>query len=409
MPGEGATRRLAAMLSGEHSPVLAEWLRVVRERGWAVPPELLPALADLARGRTELRQAVAAAAGARGGWLAGLNPDWGFLADDEPDDDAWLHGTQTQRRRWLKNKRSTDPAAAREALEAAWSKEPTSSKAELLKLLKDGLSDADEEFLERALDERAADVRRVAATVLAGLPGSRYGERMARRVLACLAARKRPLRRGVLEVTLPEECDESMRRDGIDPRPPRGETAVGERAWWLAQLLSAAPLTALTEGLGKSPAELLGLEVEGYDPDLLHAALANATVREQDAGWALALLRIDPAAGHRTADLIAVLPAQEWAATVSGVRDTVDPADIVGRLPQPWPANLATMLLDVLRAATPDRSWARLASIVGRSVPPETLAHVIVDEPVDEEDTWRRRLVETLAFRREMYKELGHD
>jgi Family of unknown function (DUF5691) len=403
VPRQAAVRRLASMLAGAHGTVLPEWLRVLHERGWRVPPEFLPALADLTRGRTELRAAVRAAAGPRARWLAGLNPDWSFLDEGVAEgNDVWAHGSPAQRRQWLLETRRADPDAARNALAATWASEPATIRADLLAVLADGLASADEEFCEGALDDRAAEVRRVAAGLLGALPGSAYGKRMAGRVRACLTVRRLPLRREVLVVTLPDECDDGMRRDGISPRPPQG---VGERAWWFSQLVAAAPLPA-------SPDDYLGLEVEGCDPELLHAALAAAVVRERSADWARALLRTDPAAGHRTSELVAVLPRGDWAATVSGLRTVVDPAEVVGGLPQPWPPNLAMMLLDVLAAAAPDRSWARLASITARSVPPEVLAadHPLIRRPDDQddtEDTWRRRLAETLVFRRDMYEELS--
>ena len=65
------------------------------------------------------------------------------------------------------------------------------------------------------------------------------------------------------------------------------------------------------------------------------------------------------------------------------------------------------MILDQLTKAGTSRGWARLASIAARAVPADVLDHPITREPTGEEDTWRRRLVETLIFRREMYEELS--
>ena len=395
VPREPAVRRLAAMLGGEHSAVLAEWLRIADGRGWRIPPEFLPALADLTRGRTELQPAVRRAAGPRGGWLATLNPDWRHLAEEvATGKDVWAHGKPAQRRRWLLEARRTDPATAREALAATWASEPAEIRAELLAVLAENLSGDDEEFLEHALDDRASEVRRVAARLLAAVPGSAYGRRMTERLEPCLTRSATRLR-----ITLPDRHDEGMRRDAIAVRPPQG---VGERAWWFAQILAAAPLP-------EAPAGYLGAELDGIDPELFHDSVSTAVVRERNADWASALLRAAPEAGHRTAELIALLPRSRWAATVAELHEVLDVADVVGGLPQPWPANLAVMLLDVLAAAPAQRSWARLASATGRAVPPEVLAagHPLITEPdEDTEDTWKRRLAETLVFRREMYEEL---
>ncbi|MFC0624660.1 DUF5691 domain-containing protein [Kribbella deserti] len=385
-----AIGRLAMMLGGEQATVLGEWLRLVLDRGWAVPPEFLPALADFARGRTEYRALVAAAAGRRGPWLAELNPDWRFLAlhnasDSEQD---WTHGTPNQRRAWLIRTREQDPAAAREALAEVWPSEPAVVRAEFLALLTNNLSPADEDFCERALDDRAAEVRRTAAGLLARIPGSRYSARMAARVRECLAFEP-----GRVRVSLPRRLDDTMLRDGITAKP---RLAIGEKAWWLRQILAAAALSVYD-------VRMVEAEVSGFDRALLLEALGDATVRERNAEWARALLTTKAA----SARLIAVLPPEEWAAAVGALGKGGELAQVVGGLPVPWPESLAVAMLDLLNRAGPDQGWARLASAVAQAVPVAALDHPITARAVDEEQTWRRRLIETLTFRREMYEELS--
>jgi len=397
---DAAAARLAMMLAGVQAPILGEWLRAVEARGWGVPPEFLPTLADLARGRPAYRWLVAAAAGRRARWLADLNPDWHFLADCVVADsnDTWSHGSPAQRRSWLVRARQCDPAAAREALAAVWSSEPAVVRAEFLKVLEESLSPEDEEFCEAALDDRAADVRRLAAGLLARIPGSRYAARMTERVRRHLTV-DRP---GRLAITLPRRYSEAMRRDGIVEKARQG---TGARAWWLRQILGAAPLAAYEE-LAGTPAELLRLEVSGVDAGLLQAALAEAAVRERSADWARALLTTNPAG--RATQLVAVLPPDEWARAVLATGEPgAGLAEVVGGLPVPWPRSLGTAMLDLLAKASPDHRWARLASITSQAVPAEVLDHPITLRPPDEEQTWRRRLVETLIFRREMYEELS--
>jgi Family of unknown function (DUF5691) len=402
-PSEAAVRRLAAMSDGSYPELLPEWLAAVRDRGLRVPPEFLPELAELARARPDLRAVLAAVTGSRAAWLAALDRNWRFLTDAGPEvgDGSWRHGTREQRVRWLTRSRANDPAAAREALATSWPKEPPAAKAELLAVLADGLSGADEELCEAALDDPATRVRRTAARLLAVLPGSAYRQRMADRVRACLTVRP-----GVLAVELPASCDETMLRDGIEPRPQAG-TGIGPRAWWFVQLVARAPV----EVYGP-PDDLLGLDVQGCDPELLHAGLAAATVREGDPAFARALLRAAPDAGGRTSELVGVLPAAEWPAAVSALHGSVELADAVEELPAPWPAGLATAMLGMLLQAEPDESWFRFADTVARSVPPDLLDHPLVRDAIsrhdesDWEETWQRRLAETLLFRREMYEEL---
>jgi hypothetical protein len=118
-------------------------------------------------------------------------------------------------------------------------------------------------------------------------------------------------------------------------------------------------------------------------------------------------LQTNPSAGNRPAELIRLLPANEWAAVVLALQHSADLAELVGGLPVPWPAELGAAMLDQLARANSDRRWARLASIASQAVPPEVLNHPITRQPTGEDDTWRLRLVETLIFRREMYEELS--
>lgn len=395
LPRSGAVRRLAAMLGGFQTAALGEWLRAADEYGWGVPPEHLPALADYARNRSDYRPLVIAAAGRRARWLAELNPEWRFLyaADAESNDpESWTHGNAVQRRTWLRSLRRQDPAAARDELAEAWPNEAALTRTEFLGLFAEGLSPADEEFLEAALDDRSREVRRVAARLLARLPGSKHGVRMTARLNAQLTPTQ-----GVLAVDLPRTLTPSMERDGIDSQNPEG---IGKRAWWFHQIVANTPLQAMDLTWLHTP-------VEGCAPEVLQSAWTEAAIRERSVSWARELLSATANTGRRNpAELLRLLPPDEWAQAVNALRNTVDVAELVGGLPVPWPPALGGMILDQLAKVGTNRAWARLASIAARAVPPDVLDHPITWEASGDEDTWRRRLVETLIFRREMYEEL---
>src|SRR5207249_2180926 len=123
-----AARRLARILAGDHLEVLPEWLEAAAARAVRPPADLLPDLLGLGRRDRSRRPAIAAVAGRRGRWLAGLNPEWAYLLAEsdpggEPDSDAWELGDAGQRREHLARLRAADPDAARETLAASWRKE----------------------------------------------------------------------------------------------------------------------------------------------------------------------------------------------------------------------------------------------------------------------------------------------
>jgi hypothetical protein len=239
-----AGHRLARMLSGEHPDLLAEWLSAAVTRGLRAPAHLLPALLDRARrvspAGPELRRLAAEAGGSRARWLAGLNSDWAFVTVRAlPGDDAWRLGDAAQRRSYLAALRGRDPDAARELIAASWDAAGP-ERVMFLTVLADGLSPADEPLLESALDDRAAEVYGRAAYLLARLPGSALGQRMAERALGCL--RIEGDARGTRLITIPPaRCDADMRRDGITPRPSGGSAQPDDRTHLMLEVLARTP------------------------------------------------------------------------------------------------------------------------------------------------------------------------
>ncbi|WP_436497388.1 DUF5691 domain-containing protein [Actinokineospora sp. HUAS TT18] len=385
-----ARRRLDLMLTGEHTDLLGDWLDLVRVRGFRVPPERLPALAEVARVRPGIREALARVAGARGAWLGALNPEWTYLSTHRSDvDDVWRLGDTGQRIQWL---REQEPAVAQAALRADWGAEPAPVRLRMLRAVGAVLGD---DFLEAALDDRAQEVRAAAAELLAGRPGSALAGRMASRLAKLVATVG-----GALVVRLPAARDEGMVRDGV----PAGMARGGQRTGWLRAIVAAAPLSVWGE-----PGELLAMPVQGCDQGTLREAWALAAARQRDVRWARALLETDLSTPE-TAALVAVLPADEWAramARLGSVRKSADLAELVIALPGPWPVDLGNALLDWLAGHGDNRAVARAANVVARTVPAECLNHRVATQDLySDAPAWRRHLWETLNFRRRMDEEL---
>ncbi|MFK8848628.1 DUF5691 domain-containing protein [Streptomyces sp. Ac-502] len=334
--------------------LLPQWLATAAQYDYRAPEALLPALLDAARARTDLRAAALAFAGPRALWLARLNDEWKFAlrgvgstaalpGTDEPEavHTLWEEGLFAERVSLLAALRRRDPAAGLALLATTWPSEPAEDRLMFLDSLREGLSMADEPFLERALSDRSRNVRGTAAELLSALPGTALAARMADRARACVSlvrtegdadptvtgpsvtgpsgtdptgtnpsgtdptctnptsaaghAARPPRTETVgtdgawaLVVQAPRACDAAMQRDGVVPRPPSGR---GERAWWLSQLLEAAPLECWSGWLGGlEPAEIVALPVaDGWRTEL-HDAWCRAAVRQRDAAWTRALL-----------------------------------------------------------------------------------------------------------------------
>ncbi len=299
--GWAASERLARMLSGEHPDLLTEWLTAVTARGLRAPAQCLPALLERARRAAAtdsgLRRLVAEAGGPRAAWLAGLNPDWKFLTAQTAltGADAWRLGDISQRRGYLAALRADDQAAARELLAASWDAASPGERVMFLMVLADGpgLVPADEPLLEAALDDRAEDVHSWAAYLLARLPGSALGRRMARRALRGLQIRRaQPGKQGrdpFLVIDPPAGCDTGMRRDGITPGPGAGRSPLADRGRLILEVVARTPLRTWTEEFKLTPAEIVAVPSGDWAP-LLFTGWSRAAIAQRDQAWVAALI-----------------------------------------------------------------------------------------------------------------------
>ena len=309
------------------------WLRTAAERGYVVPPALLPEVLGWVRRPAghEHRALVAAVLGARGRWLAQQMPAGAATAGlDAPDGPPGAD-------------------AARAAVDdPQWSRRPVAARTADVAAIHGDVRPDDEERLSRCLSDRAVTVREAAAQALVDLPGSRFARECAARALACVAVERQRLRR-VLVVTLPED----------DPAAPFQDVrtgAGGRRARLLRALVAATPPSAWTTHLGRDAADLVRMDVSDQLAPQLHVGWRDAARRTRDATWAQALLAVHPHA----AELLAVLPEAARTAAFAAALPRRDPVTrdsarrmlrLTAVLPTPWPATVVDV---VLRQIVPD-------------------------------------------------------
>ncbi|MET9526392.1 DUF5691 domain-containing protein [Streptomyces coeruleorubidus] len=441
--------------------LLPQWLTAANARGFAPPPQMLPALLDAARGRTDLRPSALEFAGSRALWLARLNPDWRFALRSTPgggaalphieDDDGvrqlWQEGLFAERVALLSALRSRDPAAARDLLATTWATERAEDRLMFLDSLRTGLSPDDEPFLEQALADRSRNVRATAAELLSALPGSALAGRMAVRAEACVAIDHTQATQAAggtepsgatvatptIAVEAPHECDPAMERDGVVAKAPAGR---GERSWWFGQLVEAAPLGTWSRRLGgRTPREIVALPVTDDWQGELHAAWCRAAVRQRDAEWSRALLGEPsaPEAGGpgavslaERAKLLGTLDAAERAEWVAGFIAThglSEAFQLLGVCAVPWAPPLGRAVVDALNIARDAGSYpwsfSGVMGLAERCLDPSEAGRLdallaVPDEPENASPGaggyWAeafQRLVTTLRLRAAMAEELN--
>ncbi|HME67266.1 MAG TPA: DUF5691 domain-containing protein, partial [Streptosporangiaceae bacterium] len=273
--------------------LLSEWLTAVTARHLRPPSQSLPVLLDRARRARSadpgLADLVAEAGGPRARWLADLNPDWEHAAEaPSTDDKTWRLGDTRQRRGYLASLLTRDPDAGRALITGGWASAGAADRVMFLSVLADALGPADEPLLEAALDDRAEDVRRWAAYLLARLPGSALGQRMAERALRHVRV-EQTVQGPRLSIGTPRQPDAELQRDGIaaDPEPTRAP--VESRNPVLLEIMARTPLSIWTDRFGLTPAEVVALSSGGWAP-VMFAGWSRAAIAQGNRYWISALL-----------------------------------------------------------------------------------------------------------------------
>ncbi len=399
-----AVQLLELLLGGNLGPAWAvapfatHWFVECRRAGRVVPHRLLVRVLDHATADAGLHPNVRACLGRRGAWLAGRREAWSWAAADletptaiEPEALAELG--KAERVAALRAVRVDDPDRGRALLDTLLPDLDAATRTDLLGCLAVGLGPDDEPLLEAALDDRSKNVRRVAISLLDGLPGSARARRLTD-VLAPLISIEGRLR-PTITVAMPEPPDGELARD----LPPPDGSLVAE-AHWLRTLVAGVPLAWWETTLGDGPAKLLGRRFEPAD-DLV-AGWSRAAVAERSTAWAATLLRhrSDPGlwalAGAASPELVAehLKRTEDWTERIRTLE----------ALPRPWSPPLADAVLRTARRSKHPRPVVDAIATAGPgALPVESLPTVQrwLDRtsPDDDQMLHRalRRLVQSLT------------
>lgn len=282
--------------------------------GLRLAPALLPAALEAGRKSVAIRPPLTRVLGARGHWLAGLNPAWAYAAGGTAGSsvlERWDHGNLEQRRVAFAAMRRQDAGAAREKLAAELAQLNARERADFVGLMREGLAPEDEAFLDGLLKDRSKEVRQAAAALLMRLPESRHGQAVAA-ALAPLVRAERGILGRRLNVEAPAAADPGWKDEGLDAARPQHES-LGERGWWLYQLVRNAPLAWWPEHGGMDPPALLQATAKSEWKEALRRGWRDAVLATGDTVWARALLADwdKKSLGSDHAEVLAVLPLAE--------------------------------------------------------------------------------------------------
>jgi hypothetical protein len=431
---------IGQLFSDAHHDLLPQALERLCAAGWRLPSSRL--VQALNRTAAEERGALVPVLGERGHWLARFHPSWRWATAAHMQDELsanaetiWQEGTRRERVETLRHLRATRPALARAWLETVWRQEKADMRAELLSSFDAGLSPEDEPFLERALDDRAERVRTAAVSLLMGLPGSQLAARMCARAEQLLV-----LAEGALDVKLPTAFDQSWLRDGVTETPPTG---LGERAWWLTQIVRQVRPSHWTRHFGATPEELLAALVGSKWRMQMAECWTDAAQRFGDRKWAGPLWQfwraatdkeIKPARVSRAellGQLFPFLSEEERETYVLAriaepeIKGEPDLDEVLGLLPAPWSDAVSAAFLAGLRlfvvTLTPQSQtgepWEDALAAAALALPPRFFSTALEPLPLPEVPAgkranvpylrnWLESFAETIRLRQRLQEEI---
>jgi hypothetical protein len=208
--------------------------------------------------------------------------------------------------------------------------------------------------------------------MLAALPTSRLSARMTARVSTGPLARLLQWRKGV-RVAFPLAWPAELARDGVVLESKKKLASL--RSEQLRHIVGAVPLSHWTEKWGVSAETIIDSLPDSGWPRTLTAAFSLAALRQQDVGWALALLHH----AGLTPSTLTVLPLLDLAEVEELLTSALAqlPADaaldkahpvpqILLKYAQPWSEALALKCLDFVEQALPQPDAAKPALPVPR-------------------------------------------
>lgn len=290
------------VLFDRQEDLLPEWLSVAQSCNKIVSEDSIISLLRLGEKISAYHPKIVSLIGKKGRWLAQFNPVWAFVHGSNklseqniPElEQAWELGDSETRTYALSNIRTIDPLFALELLSSTWKVDSGEDRRRFLYTFHTNLSMEDEDFIEsHALEDKRKEVRQLAQELLSKLPNSRWSKRVRRRALECLDFVP------TFKATPPLDCDKDMQRDGVVFKS--GDTRLGEKAWWLSQVIGQANPRDILAEYNLDEQQLISAFSSSEWKLALRTGLESAIIKYRDIAFAKVLLTTPGAAEHETA------------------------------------------------------------------------------------------------------------
>lgn len=307
------------------------------EAGLTLPRARLPAALEAGQRSQGLRPALLPVLGARGRWLAALNPDWKYAASSGPalaaanETLVWEDASHLERLEYFRRLRERDATAACALLQSSLGELPAKERIDFVTAMAIGRHPGDAPVLEPLLKDRSRDVRFEAARLLALLPDSAHAQRLIGWIAPLLAPKRGLLSKG-WQLEAPETADPAWAAALVEVARPQHEP-LGERAWWLYQLVRQVPLAWWIAHTGMSPAELVAwADKTDWKAALLRGWRERVSRHEVD--WIEALLTARTRDARAAAnELLALLPVAQrekhWPDTIDALWKDGEAHDVI--------------------------------------------------------------------------------
>lgn len=296
-----------------------EACRILAQQRRVLPPRLLRLALEAGQRHQALRPVLLEVLGQRGRWLAQFNSSWQYANssvdghDDDRGDLIWEEGAFVQRLEFFRRLRGTDPARARALLQAQLKELPAKERQAFVALLQHHLHPDDQALLEQLLKDRSGEVRDGAAMLLAQLPESPHAKSLIGWLAPLVTEKQNLMSRLASLVTdkrqwcceAPLEVNPAWAAAAISAKRPQ-HSSMGDRAWWLYQLVRQVPLSWWQSHTGMTPEALLKWAKKTDWSEALYEGWLDR-VEPGDDDWIVAMLNRNNAAYKQQVPLVTLL------------------------------------------------------------------------------------------------------